>query len=655
MRTKVTLVLIFLNVALFFFIFKFERQWRTENRRQEERRRVLGPEAADIRSLEVTTTAPGASYRLVRTRDTWSLVKPLEWPANDRAASSIIHELQLLEHETAFKVADLEKSSLSLADYGLEKPKIIVTFASGDPKAGAGIKAPTELRIGDTTKDGKRLYILSPDRQYVHIVNRSLVDSLSVPLDQLRADSLLSVRVFEARSVLLQTDGATGVRVRLRREGTRWTFETPILARASKTDIELTINRLNALRATAFSPTPTSGGPSATPTFRITIEGNNRQETLFLGEPLPSPALPAGAKPDLSKPVEYLAQLDGRSAIFTVAMPRDLLDLLRNAQETLREKRILDFDPTAVTAIALSAPAQPKEAPLTLQRLEPTADQTANAAPPWQVVVRASGTQGPRTLPADRAAVQRLIDQLSLASAKLFKSDAPTNADLEEWGFNSPLREITLTFGAGQPPVVLRIGTAPNRSAYYARVGTATDAGNSIYEINPDLERELPLSPLAWRDRTVTEPLPPAARISTVKLTDLESHQVLLEAAFTPQGEATPAPRDPPAVQQIVAWVRALRAKTFVGGGFTEKVSAAGDDRPWRYQLDATIVLPSAGGAEQTAVRTLLFTERLGGSQQYAGAKELDTVFTLEQPLIDALWSLTYGPRDPGSRPAPKE
>ena len=654
MRTKVTLVLIFLNVALFFFIFKFERQWRTQDRLQEQRRRVLGPEAADIRTLEVASTAAGGSYSLVRTRDTWSLVKPLEWPANDRAASAIIHELQLLEHETAFNVADLAKNSLSLADYGLEKPKIIVSFSSGDPKAAGGARAQTELRIGDTTKDGTRLYILSPDRQRVHIVNRSLVDSLSVPLDQLRADSLLSVRVFEARSILLQTGGAAGVRVRLRREGTRWTFETPILARASKTDIELAINRLNALRATAFSPAAAGGGPAAAPTFRITLEGNNRQETLYLGEALPAPATPAGAKPDPSKPVEYLAQLDGRSAVFTVAVAADLLEGLRNAQETLREKRILDFDPAAVTAIALSAPAQPKEAPLTLQRLEPPAGQTANVSPPWQVVVRASGAQGPQTLPADRAAVQRLLEQLSLASAKVFKSDAPTNADLEEWGFNTPLREVTLTVGAGQPPVVLRIGTAANRSAYYARVGTPADAGNSVYEINPDLERELPLGPLAWRDRAVTEPLPPAARISAVKLTDLESHQVVTEAAFNAAGEPAAAPRDPAALQQVVAWLRALRAKSFVAGGFAEKVTAAGDERPWRYQLEATVILPAAGGVDQTGTRTLLFTDRLGGSQQFAGAKEFDTVFSLEQPVIDALWSLTYGTRDPGARPAPK-
>src|SRR6185503_19000471 len=93
---KVTLVLIFLNVALFFFIFKFERNWRTEAASRESRRRVLGPEAADIRSLDITSTAPGGSFSLARKRDTWFLTKPLEWPANPHAASTIVQELQLL-------------------------------------------------------------------------------------------------------------------------------------------------------------------------------------------------------------------------------------------------------------------------------------------------------------------------------------------------------------------------------------------------------------------------------------------------------------------------------------------------------------------------------------------------------------------------------
>ena len=60
MRTKVTLALLFLNVALFFFIFRFEREWRTEAASREARRLVLGPETANIRTLELTPPAGGA-------------------------------------------------------------------------------------------------------------------------------------------------------------------------------------------------------------------------------------------------------------------------------------------------------------------------------------------------------------------------------------------------------------------------------------------------------------------------------------------------------------------------------------------------------------------------------------------------------------------
>jgi hypothetical protein len=672
-RTKVTLILIFLNVALFFFIFKFERNWRTETASRESRRRVLGPEAADIRSLEITSTAPGGSFSLVRKRDTWFLTKPLDWPANAHAASTIVHELQLLgdDSETAaFSVADLAKNNLSLADYGLDKPKIVVAFSSSDPAATGGVLPSTELRVGDTTKDGKRLYVLSPNRERVHVVKRSLLDTLSIPLDQLRADTLLSVRVFEARSLgVVQTanadparGGASGIRVRIRRDGTRWTFEAPHTARAGKTAVELVINELNALHAKSFPPSAPT--PATAPSLRIMIEGNNRQETLFIGDPVPASNGPRVPPPNGSAPAatstpppptatasqEYYAQLEGRSAVFTVVIPTQLMETLRNAQTVLREKRFLEFDPSAVTKIELSSPMQPNLPPLTLQRLEPPASQASNVAPPWQIVQRGEGSQGPQTLPADRATVQRLLEQLSLLTAEKFKSDAPTSADLEEWGFNRPMREVTLTLAGNAAPIVLRIGTDANRSAYYARVGTPGDPGTSIYQISPEIERDLQLTSIAWRDRAVTEPLPAAARITALKLTDLEEKKVLFETTFNAAGEPSTPPRDAKAVKDVVAALRAPRAKEFVPGGFAEKVTAAGDERPWRFQLDGTLSLPGPGGLEQAKTATWLLTERLGGNQQFAGSKELDVIFSLEQPLIDALWSLAYGARDPGPR-----
>ena len=675
MRTKVTLVLIFLNVALFFFIFKLERLWLTEPRARDARSRVLGPEAADIRTLEVTSTAPGGSFALARRGDTWWLTKPLEWPANPHAVSSIIHELQLLENVSSFSAKDLASNSMSLADYGLDRPKLTVSFASGDPLATLTPQLSTTLRIGDATNIGNRLYVLSPDGERIHVVARGLADSLSLGLDKLRADTLLTVPVYEAHGLLVQS---SAVRLRIRRENNRWLFDTIINnARASKTAIDLAIAGLNNLRVKSFSPaTPPAILPATTPSLRISLEGTNRRETLLLGEPVPPtgsppPNLPpstlnAPLPPDLSASVEYYAQLEGRAALFTVAVPSALVETLRNAQVSLREKRLLEFELPSVTAVALTAPNQP---PLTLQRIDAG---TTTADAPWQIVRRGAPASGPQTLPADRAVVQRLLEQLSLLAAKAtggFMSDAPTNADLEKWGFNRPEREVILTLASagapspnGQPAklnpsstVTLQLGTDA-QGALYARLDPLTNPKGSIYAVDFDLARELSFTPRDWRERQLPA-LPPTATITALTLTStqadaapLYTHKLAANESWPTVFAAEPVAKKS-ALEVLVAQVRTPRAKRYVQDTFTERITVAGDDRPWSYKLEATVSLPGGTGGEQTSARTILFSERVGGAQQLAGSKEFEAVFEIEQTLLDALWALTYGPRDPGAPP----
>ena len=98
MRSKVTVVLLFLNVILFFYIFQYEEKWRAEQKTFEARRRVLGPEAASIDAITRTSRA-GPPIRLERRGDAWWLTRPYEWPADPNAVARIINELQFLEHE----------------------------------------------------------------------------------------------------------------------------------------------------------------------------------------------------------------------------------------------------------------------------------------------------------------------------------------------------------------------------------------------------------------------------------------------------------------------------------------------------------------------------------------------------------------------------
>jgi len=627
MRSKVTLVLLFLNVALFFFIFYFERDWRTERASHEARRRVLGPEAANITSLDVVGATPETSYSLERRGDAWFLTKPVDWPANPNAVSHILNELQFLEHVASFSTKGLEKTGQKLSDYGLEQPKMTLSFTSGvESTTGNAAPQTTVLKIGDTSKVGANLYLLSNYGDTIHVVGSSLADSLAVSFDQLRLDTIFTIQVFEAQSLNLQTAAPSSVRVRLDRdrESGHWMFRTPVNARAGKNATELTLNDLDGLRVKSFVvQNPPASPPAASPVLRITIEGNNRHQTLFIGTPSDDDN-------------DYFAQLEDRGAIFTVNIPSKLMDTLKDAADQLRDRQILDFDPDAVSSISLSALNLPE---ISLQRLEsPAAGHEAG----WQIT-RRGGAQGTQTLPADTGAVQRLLEKLETLNALKFQSDAPTNADIEGWGFNRPEREIKLTLrGTPSTEITLQIGLPTKReNVAYARIAGLP----SVYAVEPDILRETSASPLAWRERLLSS-LPAAARITSLSLTNANDNSLVYTHTLAGNETwdtalATETGQRREAILSLLAQLRTLRAASFDLDGFPDKVFAAGEVRSWKYRLDATISLPGGAGPGQVNTMTLWFAERTGGTEQLAGSKDFGAVFHIEQPLLDALFTLT--------------
>lgn len=627
MRTKVTLVLLLLNVALFFVIFRVERAWRTESLAREVRHRVLGAEAADIRALAVQSAVPGRSYRLERRDGDWFVTEPWLWRANPNAVSALVRDLQFLTDETSFSVADVERNGQKLADYGLDPPALTVTFASGGSDTTGGAPVRTTLRIGAPTKVGGRVYVLSPDGRRIHVVDASKLESFDLPLDRLRSDTVLTIPFYEARSLNLQTP--TGPRILIQRYDSGWTFETPISARASRSAIELTINELDALRATRFEP----GAPPLVPAAmeRITVEGDGRRETLFLGTtPDASGSVPAQLE-DVSLP-------GGRTVRFTVDVPSDLRPKLADPVDRLRDPHVIgpELDPSAVTSITLSAPGEP---PVQLQRLESPTTGAPDAGA-WQILLPAPSGQAPGILQADSAAVQRFLAELVNLAAEQASGhyrifDAPTDADLENWGFNRPERTIVIsqnppTGGAGLPSsLTLQIGQAnPRDSDAMVRLASAP----SVYAVPADILQDAPIAPRDWRDRQLR--LPDSARVASLSLVDLTTGRVRWSwPGQDLSGEQAEAAR------RLASDLRDLRAQRFIADRF-DVTGPPGE--PWKYRLDVTLLLPGAGNTEIRSVHPLYIADRTGGSEQIAGAAEFDAMFVPEQRVIDELWTLTY-------------
>lgn len=675
MRSKVTVVLLFLNVVLFAYIYFYDKPRIDELKTLEARRRVYGPEVATIESLTRSNRA-GETVKLEKRPDSWWLTAPYEWPADPNALAGIINTLQFLEHETSFAVAELAQSGRTLADYGLADPALTLRFTS------AGKSYTTQ--IGDVTAVGNRLYILSPDGTRIHVVNRSLVEAIGLPLDTLRAPTIFSVPVFEVRSLNVQTAPAN-LKVRLRRDAAaRWVFEAPINARASKAAVEVTINAVNALTAKNFlearDADPERTGLNA-PVLRVTLEGNARRETLLLGHPTgvtaPLPGNPAapgvpgtnpgpaaagnGAAPPFA---EYYAKLEDKSVVFTTVVPQPLLAVLRAAQEELRDPRVLDFEPATVTAFTLGAPGQPE---LSLQKLE--GDQG------WQAVVRVSGA-APQTIAADPGVVTALLQKIALltarearAGAPKFLSDAPAASDLENWGFNRAEREITLNLNTGGGPLgkepstlTLQIGVSPDKPGEaFARVTNAP----FVYQILPDILDETPVAARHYRLRILRE-LPEAAHLTAIRLTARPAGTELFsarnEVALTPESLATAKISDQArtVLAALLGQLRTLRAKAFTAGPFTpDHAETPAGPQPWKYQLDIDTAFPGGNGAAANSTLTLFFTDRLAGTTMLAGTADFGgVVFEVTQEMLDALFTLTYREaHDPGpaAPPPPKE
>jgi hypothetical protein len=209
-------------------------------------------------------------------------------------------------------------------------------------------------------------------------------------------------------------------------------------------------------------------------------------------------------------------------------------------------------------------------------------------------------------------------------------------------GFNQPARRIILSqvTAGGPQSVSLEIAVADPRDPL---VNVRVTPAPSVYAVNPDVLLETPTNARHWRDRQLRAP--DAARIVGLALVDLSDGAVKWSWPSLNQSAARAA-----AGQSLAADLLNLRARDFVADRFD---AAGADGKPWRYRLDATLALPGGGSADTPSEHSLYLGERTGAADQLAGSAEFDAVFLPEQRLIDEIWGLTNGERDPGAPATP--
>ena len=619
MRFKFTVFLLALNVIAFGLIAYLNHQARQIEPSTGGLSRQIGRELIDADRIELHGRGIETPRILERKGSTWHLIEPMQWSANYFAINRILNQLQFLEEEASFSVNEIEKTGQSLADYGLENPLLKIVIAKGDETV--------SISIGTLTEIGNNVYFLGPDALEIFVVNRQVIDSLLVDLNDLRSREIFDIPVFEVDALGLQirsgnTADGSSLKVRLARNNGAWIFEAPLAAKANPALVDNTVNTLTAAKVQRFLETeqtdPIVQGLE-TPFMQVTIYGNKRRQTLIVGN----------LDPDSQGAPQYFAKLEDNPAIFTVlARP---FDALREAQEALRERNFMNFDSSMLSTINISENGRK----IRLQKLETGEND-------WQVL-ESKGGNDIQPYRADPAIMDNLIKDLSSLRAKGFTADAPSTSDIESFGFNNPRRIVTLSFSEGDPLTLMLAYPENNRDALYAK----TNLADFIFKVERSATlRMIPLNTPYYRNR-ILDILPAAARISALQLTNLQTGEAIFDYALGQENipwndlieelDADHAEHIP----VLLGAIRKFEVKSYLLDSYAEAYPVdAEKSLPWRFQLSATIQLPG-DETDRTETREYVFTDRLSGTVQVAGSKQYNTIFEIPQSLLDALYELT--------------
>ncbi len=628
MRTKATLFLLVLVAGLAAVAYHFNREWDAKRAAAASRVHVLGPDAVDLDFLRIEFRDRPGAIVLEKQPAGWELSVPVRWPANFFAVNRLLSQLQYLERESSFA---LEGGGQALADYGLDPPECVLTYGRRGERS--------RLEIGRTTDVGGRLYVRPAGANRVHVVNRALVDSLRLPLEEFRSSAVFAMPLFEVRSWNVQLAEAGNLRVWLSRVGDKWRMDTPVQARADKTAVETLLNDILGARVVRFETGATDLNllRLATPAFTITFEGSTGRESLLIGAPVEGEE---GVR-------TYYAKRDDNPTVFIIQAP--FLGELRDAQLGLRDRRLLELDRARVQTVSILPLGRPA---VTLQKLETGA---------WQVVSRTE-ERGLVTLPGDAALIEALLSgiaDLRAVPQDGFVTDAPSAADLADtYALASPTWQIVVTERTAEAghetrahTVLLGGAERPGAPRVYARIADAP----SVYLVDRGLADDLGPDLRHYRSRQLQQ-LPEGARISSLTLRRLSADEPVLSHGLASLDQrwvealaAEPEPRRN-ALVALIGQLRNLHARDFVLTEFSSAVPPAEENRPWTWLLEAGITLEGGAGQRASNFRLYLDDYR-GGADLLCASPDLGVVFHADQSFLDAFRALIDPRPDPGPPP----
>lgn len=428
---KSTLMVVLVAVALGAFVYFYDSKPSLAPPRDEASWKPAFTVKADGVTGLTIATATGKTV-FTKQRNRWQITQPVATGADQTSIDEIVSDLSSAKIRRSFAPAD------SLSKYGLAQPAVTIDF---EQKGGA----EHTIRLGDKDFSGKVVYALIDAAKNVDLLSVSLLQETDKPLSQLRDQSLLELNNGEITGITTANSSGT---IAATKKSSAWELTKPKEVRADSSAVDSLASALSTDKFTdvvSESPDDLAKYGLTHPSMSVTATIKGQEFHLLVGK---------------KNGDNHYARDTARPMIFEISST--VYDALNKKFFDLRDKSLLQFDPTNVAAVEIHNASgaiqctQGKDQQWTI--LQPAADK-GKAIQSWKI-----------------------FDPIQNARAKQIY-DTPSRAVLAHLA--KPAIEAILTDKSGKETTV-DISAAAGDSVY-----VRTTAGPEIYELNTQILKDL--------------------------------------------------------------------------------------------------------------------------------------------------------------------
>ena len=534
-----------------------------------------GLHAGDLTGLQISP-AGAREIEAVRSNHIWQLQKPIAYPAQAAAITTLAGALEKLAPATRLTAAEMRAHKNADADFGFENPQFRLEVFAGEQS--------WHLLVGNKTAPGDQVFIRVVGLDGAFVTDAGWLQLLPRSADEWRDTALVDAA--GAIDWIVVTNGAKALEFRRDPTNRLWRIVRPYPARADGARIAAALQQLQSGRVTQFISDDSRADLSSYGLQPAELDVWLGHGTNF------TTAIHAGKNPPES--AQVFARREGWNAVVTAA--KDTFLPWRGAVNDFRDPHLL----------ALAAPVAEIEVlgenHFTLQQ------QGENH---WTV----AGEK----FSADAENVQNFLKLLRELRVADFVKDFATASDLQGFGLATPARQIILRGTAGDTNSVLTqllFSTTDTN-----RVLVKRDDEGFVYALRTEDFARLPEAGWEFRDRRIW-----SFSETNVAQVTLRQNGKTRTMVRTGDNQWLPAPgsqgwqgilNNPPAVEETIHRLGELTATGWVGHDVTapEKYGLNPDNLAIAIELKTGEKLSVDFGTELPRGQTALAAVNFDGSR----------------------------------------